>query len=226
VTTERRRLLAVERWIATVRLAAVGFAAIEIGVFTEFFPPEYELRAWVLTGIFAAGAALLYVGSRATTGWSPRFGALALAFDTAVIAAYATLFSYEYGSPTRWALVFPVVEGALRFGIRGGVLVPLVLLPHLAFLEWWRADRFGPPEFIWDRVSFPFGILLLTGLIVGWLVARLREEAGAAVEQAAEAERLRDRLGRRVDLLEAAGRCARALASSLDLNEAFSAFIR
>ena len=37
---------------------------------------------------------------------------------------------------------------------------------------------------------------------------------------------MRDRLGRRVDLLEAAGRCARALGSSLDLDEAFGAFIR
>ena len=32
--------------------------------------------------------------------------------------------------------------------------------------------------------------------------------------------------GRRADVLEAATRCARALSSSLDLNEAFEAFIR
>jgi signal transduction histidine kinase len=37
---------------------------------------------------------------------------------------------------------------------------------------------------------------------------------------------LRDELGRRVDVLEAANRCARALASSLDLDQAFGAFIR
>src|SRR5207302_366640 len=36
----------------------------------------------------------------------------------------------------------------------------------------------------------------------------------------------RDGLGRRVDLLEAANRCARALGSSLDLEQAFSAFLR
>jgi signal transduction histidine kinase len=59
------------------------------------------------------------------------------------------------------------------------------------------------------------GALLLAGLTVGWLFSRLR----------AEAERLRDQLGRRVDVLEASNRCARALASSLELDEAFEAFI-
>jgi GAF domain-containing protein len=77
-----------------------------------------------------------------------------------------------------------------------------------------------------DHVTFTFGLLLVTGLIVGWLVGRLQTETAAAHAQTAEAERLRDQLGRRVDLLEAAGRCARALASSLELDEAFGAFIR
>jgi signal transduction histidine kinase len=226
VSFESRRLLEVERWIALVRLAAVLFAAIEIGIFTESFPPGYERAIWLLTATFGIGSVLLLVASRRADAATRAFGTVALAFDTAVIATYAVLFSYEYGSPTRWALIFPVVEGALRFGIRGGVAVPLLLLPHLAFLEWWREERFDGPPFLWDRVTFPFGILLLTGLIVGWLVARLREEAALAREQAEEAERLRDRLGRRVDLLEAAARCARALASSLELGDAFAAFIR
>ena len=45
-------------------------------------------------------------------------------------------------------------------------------------------------------------------------------------ERATEAEELRDALGRRVDVLEAANRCARALGSSLVLEDAFEAFIR
>jgi signal transduction histidine kinase len=220
------RLLDIERWISWVRLGAVVFAAVEVGVFTERFPSGYERLAWVLTAVFALGAVLLFAASRPDRRPSTFLGAVALGFDTAVVGCYALLFTYEYGSPTRWALIFPIVEAALRFGLRGGVVVPVFLLPTLAFLEWWRADRFGPPSFSSDRVSFPFGILLLTGLIVGWLVARLRREAAIAKAQAAEAERLRDRLGRRVDLLEAAGRCARALGSSLDLDEAFGAFIR
>jgi len=96
----------------------------------------------------------------------------------------------------------------------------------LVAAEWWRADRFGPPDFNTYRIAFPFGILLLTGLIIGWLVMQLRAEARRARARATEAERLRDALGRRVDLFEAANRCARALASSLELDEAFASFIR
>jgi signal transduction histidine kinase len=47
-----------------------------------------------------------------------------------------------------------------------------------------------------------------------------------AEARAGEAERLRDQLGRRADVLEAANRCARALSSSLELDQAFEAFIR
>jgi signal transduction histidine kinase len=215
-----------ERWIAWVRAAAVVFAALEVGVFTAFYPPGYEKWAWALTGVFAVGAGVLLLLSRGELAGSRVVAAFALFFDTAVICGYAVVFSYEYGNPMRWALIFVVVEAALRYGVVGGVLVPVALFPVFAFVEWWRDREFGPPEFIWDRVTFPSGILLLTGLIVGWLVGRLRTEAAAARARAGEAENLRDEVGRRVDILEAAGRCARALASSLDLDEAFSVFIR
>jgi signal transduction histidine kinase len=218
------RARAIELWIARVRLAAVVFAVLEVGLFSEHYPSGYERLAWTATGVFALGAVGFYVVSK--NAYVPAVGVIALVFDTCVIAAYATLYSYEYGSPTRWALMFVVVEGALRYGVLGATAVPLALLPFLAFVEWWRVHEFGGPSFVFDRVSFPFGIFLFTGLIVGWLVNRLRDEATVAEARAAEAEELRDQLGRRVDLLEAANRCARALASSLDVDLAFGAFIR
>jgi len=221
---EPGRRIAAERWIALVRVGAVAFAAVEIGLFTEDFPPGYERWAWAITIGYAAFALLFLVLSRARRerAWT---GLTALAVDTVVISAYATLFAYEYGSPTRWGLIFVVVEAALLYGLLGGIALPVVLLPFLVFAEQWRADSFDGPPFHADRVSFPFGILLLTGLIVGWLVSQLRAEAGRAQARADDAERLRDELGRRVDLFEAANRCARALGSSLHLDEAFSAFV-
>ena len=215
----------VDAWIARVRLALVVFAALEVAVFTESYPEGYEAWAWVLTGLFALGAVGIFLAEH--YGWKPsRLPLLALVLDTLVVVGYALLFSWEYGSPTRYALIFVVVEGALRYGVAGGLLVPVVLLPYLAVAEWWRADRFGPPEFLVDRVTFPFGLFLMTGVIVGWLTGRLAREVNRASSRAAEAERLRDELGRRVDLLDAANRCARALSSSLELDEAFDAFVR
>ena len=219
------RLREMEVWIARVRLVAVLFGIVEVAFLTEDFPPRYEGYAWITTGVFALGAIVLFVASKRS---DPRMvGIIALAFDTCVIAAYATMYSFEYGSPTRWALIFVVVEAALRYGLLGAVLLPVVLFPYLVFVEWWRAHNFGEhPGFLWDRVTFPFGVFLITGAIVGWLVNRLAREAALAEVRAREAEALRDELGRRVDVLEAANRCARALASSLDLDQAFGAFSR
>jgi signal transduction histidine kinase len=214
----------IEVWIARVRLFAVLFAVAEVGLLTASYPDGYRTLAWIATGVFAAGAVAFFLVSR--RAFVPAVGLAALIFDASVIAAYALLYSYEYGSPTRWALIFVVVEGALRYGLVGATGVSVALFPFLVLAEWWRSDHFDGPGFLWDRVTFPFGVFLVTGLIVGWLVTRLRHEAAVAESRAGEAEALRDQLGRRVDLLEATNRCARALASSLDVDQAFGAFIR
>jgi signal transduction histidine kinase len=69
-------------------------------------------------------------------------------------------------------------------------------------------------------------LVVLTASIAAWLVYRLRHQSSATEARAREAERLRDQLGRRADILEAANRCARALSSSLDLDRAFETFIQ
>jgi signal transduction histidine kinase len=220
--------LAIERHIAWVRLAGAVFALLEVAFFSPSPRPSYRDAQWALTAAFIVGAlAFLYVTHHAPPSWLTPIGFSALLFDAAVIGVYAIIFVYEYGNQTRWATIFLVVEAALRYGLRGGVAVAVLLIPYFWFNEWWRAKHFGPPNnVIVDRVTFPSGVLLLTGLIVGWLVARLAAEAAVGDERAAEAERLRDVLGRRVDVLEAANRSARALGSSLDIDQAFGAFIR
>jgi signal transduction histidine kinase len=213
--------------MASVRLAGVLFALVEVGTLSNGFPPHYLLAAWVVTGVFAVVAPALFVlARRCDDALLPFVGAAALTFDTVVIWSYGIIFTYEYGNQTRWATMLALVEAALRYGLAGGVVLPLVAAGYFAFNEWWRAHYFGPPGFIADRVTFPSGVTLLTGLIVGWLVRRLDVEARTGLERAAEAERLRDAIGRRVDVLEAANRSARALGSSLEIEQAFGAFIR
>jgi signal transduction histidine kinase len=227
--TEAAQRREVERWVAWVRLGGLVFAVLEVGLFTQRFPPGYLDAAWALTIAFAAGTVLFYWLARVVPDRHlSAVGFAALVFDTAVVATYGFVFSYEYGNQTRFALVAVVVEAALRYGLAGGVILPIVLFPVFWLIEWWRVHYFAPPGpgFLWDRVTFPPGLLLLTGLIVGWLVRRLNVEVQRGGGRAAEAERLRDALGRRVDVLEAANRCARALGSSLEMEQAFGAFIR
>jgi signal transduction histidine kinase len=86
-------------------------------------------------------------------------------------------------------------------------------------------DALGPGV-QWRTAATRLLVGLLAGLVIGRLRDTLNAERSRAEARAAEAERLRDELGHRVDVLETANRCARALGSSLELDEAFGAFIR
>jgi signal transduction histidine kinase len=217
-----------EVWMAWVRFFAVPFAVLEVGVFKEDYPEGYETWAWAMTAFFAAGAIVLLIVAdrvRSRAAWR-RIGLAALAFDAVVVYGYIVVFSFEPGTPVRQLVFIPLIEAALRYGLRGGIVLPLLSAVVLALTEWWRETRFEPMAFDVDRITFPVGVQLILGVTVGSLVNRLREERARASARAAEAEQLRDELGRRADLLDATNRCARALSSSLELEQAFAAFIR
>jgi signal transduction histidine kinase len=217
--TERRAL---EWWIALVRLGAVAFAVLQVAA-TENYPAGYERIAWSLTVILAVGGAALYAAVR--RGVSRAFELVAMIFDFAIVSGFVVLYAFEPGTPTRALLLIAVVLGAARFGLAGGIVVALACVPVSAWFEE-RRDHFFHLGYRWDFVTFQAGAGLLIALLAGWLVTRLEEQRETAERRAEEAEALRDELGRRADLLDAANRCARALSSSLDVDEAFGAFIR
>jgi len=230
MTTDLDRLRETERWIAWVRLAAVPFAIVEVGLLSTDYPPGYEGWAWATTGLLAvAGVGFFLLSRWVGFARAPRLiGLLGLTVDTVIVSAFVLIYQYEIGSPVNELFFVLLVEAAVRYGIRGGLLMPLAIAPLLALAEWWRESKFDNPPHGYqpDHILFPWGLLTLTGMIVGWLVDRLRYKTTTLEAQVVQAELLRDELGRRADVLEAATRCARALSSSLDLNEAFEAFIR
>jgi signal transduction histidine kinase len=210
----------IEWWISIVRLLAVPFAVLQVSL-TAKYPSGYELIAWLLTAVLAVGAVALFTTVRDTRAY--RF--VAMAFDFAIVAAFTVLYGFELGTPTRQLLFLAIVVGAVRFGMRGGIIVALAAVPVAALFEQQRAHWFHVGYRI-EFVTFQAGAGLLMALLVGWIVTRLDEQRATAEQRAEEAEALRDELGRRADLLDAANRCARALSSSLDLDEAVNAFIR
>jgi len=213
-----------ERWLAWIRLGAVPFAVFQVAVSSDY-PQGYERGAWITTGVLAVGAVLFLTLAR-TRAADPRVALAALAFDTAIVSAYVLIYSFEQGTPIRQLLYLPIAEGALLYGIRGSVALSVLTVPVVVAFEWLRSRRSSPRSFEFDFVTFQIGTGLLMGLIIGWLVLHLRSQRAVAELRAEEAEELRDQLGRRVDVLEAANRCARALASSLDVDRAFGSFIR
>jgi signal transduction histidine kinase len=149
-----------------------------------------------------------------------------IAFDMLVVAAFMFVYAWVDGQPT-WSLYFiPPFEAALRFGFAAGIMFPIASAPVIVAAEVFRAEHFQPDEFRTGPVATRIALTFLVAAFVGQLVEALREVATRAEDRAAEFERARDEIGRRLDLLEAANRCARALGSSLDPNEAFAAFAR
>ena len=221
------RLQQAELWTARLRTAAVALGVVEVGLLHHPYPDRYEAAAWLVTICFAVGAivlllACLIVSSR--RGFR-ILGANALAFDAAVAYAYMWVFAFEPGVVS-WGLVYlPVIEAAVRYGLRGGMGAAAASVPLLVGVEWWRSSRFIEGGFDADVVVLPAALALFTGLVVGSLVDRLAAEGRKAVVRAREAEALRDELGRRANLVDAANRCARALGASLVLEEAFAGFM-
>ena len=224
---ELERLRATERWIGWVRLAAVPFAIFQVAL-AGGYPEGYETAAWLTTACFGAGAVvLLHMGRRELEYREQvRVGLLAQVFDLAVVSAYVLVFSFQAESPVRQVMYLPLVEAALRYGIPGALVLAAASAPVVATFEWLRERRLTPMSYHVDYVTLQVGLEALMGVTVGWLVHRLLGQTDVAETRAAEAERLQDELGRRADVLDAANRCARALSSSLQLNEAFDAFIR
>jgi signal transduction histidine kinase len=222
------RLRQMEIWIAWVRLLAVPWAVAEVAFIVGDHPAGHEQWAWITTGVLAGGALLFFWLSRRQLGLGGRIrlSVLALAFDVAVIYAFVFIYAFESSVPTRGLLYLAVVEAAMRFGIAGGIGLPIATAPLLVLHEWWRADNFAPLVFEPRNITLSLGVQILMGLIVGWLAQRLRGETARAEARAAEAEDLRDQLGRRADQLEAVNRVARALSSTLDQEAAFDRFIR
>ena len=218
-------LVDAERWLAWVRLLAVPFAIFQVALSPDYPSGYYALAAWLTTAVLGIGALVLFAVTR-LRAVGPRLALAALVFDTVIVSAYMVIYSFERSTPIRQLTFLPISEGALLYGIRGSVALALLTAPVIAVFEWLRTHHSAPHSYQVNFVTFQVGVGLLMGLIIGWLVGRLRGERLFAEARAAEAEALRDELGRRVDLLEAANRCARALASSLELDEAFSAFIR
>jgi signal transduction histidine kinase len=214
-------------WFTWIRLALVPIAGVYVATQADELSNGYETAAWVAWALLTAQAVAVLVLRRSERDPSRRthVDAAALALDAVVVFAFVAAFSTDPGQPLRSLSFLVVVEAALRFGERGGIAIAAIFVPLFLAAEVIRQEEFGI-DLQLEAVILRPALLLVTGAVVGRLTTDLRREESTARVRAAEAERLRDELGRRVDLLEAANRCARALGSSLDLDQAFSAFIR
>jgi signal transduction histidine kinase len=208
------------RWLVLLRAALVLVGAVAVGV-TDF-PPSYTPWAWAVIAFFAAVTVFSGVLSAVELERQSRVRArvLLLALDAVVAIGFVAVFSYQTGEPWRALYLIPVAAAALRFGLLGGLIGGIVMTGSTIVI-----DELGP-GLQWNTAFARVLVGVLSGVVVGRLRDTISAERTRVEARAAEAERLRDELGHRVDVLETANRCARALGSSLELDEAFGAFIR
>jgi signal transduction histidine kinase len=208
------------QWLVLLRAALVVAAGVAVGVTN--MPASYRAWGWGVVGFFAAATVVSAVLSLIELGRAARVRARALliAFDALVAIGFIAVFSFQTGQPFRPLYLIPIAEAALRFGLAGGFLAGVVMTGATIAI-----DGLGP-GLQWRSVFVRILVGMLSGIVVGRLRDTIDAERGRAEARASEAERLRDELGHRVDVLETANRCARALGSSLDVDEAFGAFIR
>jgi signal transduction histidine kinase len=208
------------RWLVLLRAVLVLVGAIAVGL-TDF-PPSYRPWAWAVVGFFAAVTVFSGALSAIELERRARVRArvLLLSLDAVVGIGFVAVFSYQAGEPWRALYLIPVAAAALRFGLAGGAVAGAVMVGATIVI-----DDLGP-GLQWRTALARVLVGMLAGLVVGRLRDTINAERSRAEARAAEAERLRDELGHRVDVLETANRCARALGSSLELDEAFGAFIR
>jgi len=201
------------QWLELLRVLLVAVAIVDVAL-TDF-PSGYEPWAWAVAGFFAASTALsgLFAWKQLDRRARLRARVLAIVLDSIATIGFVAVFSYQSGEPYRALYLVPIAEAALRFGLVAGVVSSVGMVGATLVI-----DAVGPGV-AWRTVVSRVLVAVLAGVVIG----RLRDGTAA---RAAEAERLRDELRLRGDILEAANRCARALASSLEIETAFGAFIR
>ena len=214
-----------ERWLAWLRIGAVPFAIFQATVSGPYSPGP-AVWIWTTTGAFTVGAVVLLVLARRDLGEAAfaRLGLAALVYDFVIVSSVTLALHFQRETSVRQLLLLVLIEAAFRYGIAGGIAVVAASILVLTGFEWLRSDQFDE-RYRWEDVTLQAGVEMMIALIIGWLVERTQAEAAVGHERAAEAEQLRDELGRRSHVLDAANRCARALGSSLELDEAFGAFI-
>ena len=211
------------RVLAVVRFALIPLALTKLLLDRDSFPDNYEAAAWIaLAGQTLVAIAVL----RLSLTWRGRLrylAGLSILADFVLTVGLMHVYAWEPGQPLRTLIYLVVLEAALFFRLPGGLLLGALTLPALLALDLWRLSQFDVAVRV-DSLGLRVLVALVLGAVVGRLVEMERSQARAAEARAEEAERLRDELGRRVDVLEASSRAARALGSSLDLDAAFHAF--
>lgn len=179
VAAELRRREAVMGW---VRVAAAGFAVGQLSLYQpstgEPLPFPRAGAAVAIAGTLLGLSLLAWLVARfASARTVHRFGMAQVVVDSLVVLGLLWLFAFD-PQVDLWPLaLLPVVEGALRFQLRGALVTWIGVVLGLVAFRVWAAAVFEGRPFVLQGVTFAAGVIGVVAVSVGSLSSHLTELA-------------------------------------------------
>jgi diguanylate cyclase (GGDEF)-like protein len=163
-----------------IRVAAAVFAVVQLSVYQ---PPAGVARAYaplvaipIVCGVLLLTSACSWLVARHAAATSLRVsGGVQVLADGLVALGLIALFSFDPESNV-WALMLvPVLEGAVRYQLRGAVAAWLGQVPLYVAVSWWATGAYPHVATRPSQVTFVIGLVGMVTVAVGWLAAHLHE---------------------------------------------------
>jgi PAS domain S-box-containing protein len=187
VDPEVGRRIQTEKATVRIRWAGVAFGLLQIFSFYRPHPNGVMGLSLSPIGLLATGNIVISALTRRTKSLR---GAKALAvgaigLDTAVVLGL--VFAYTFDPETAiWALIYLLpLEAAIRFQVKGGLVVMLIAAIAYTLREAYGAARFGN-AFLATSITFRMGIGLLLTAVCGVMASGLDKERTRAEDAVAK----------------------------------------
>jgi signal transduction histidine kinase len=191
---ELRRL---ERWMSYLRWFAFVFGILAISL-ESGYPDRLTSRAalFLVTALALGNLCITSAMRRAKTRpQEARVGAVAFAFDVAVVLALVWVFAFERPYVT-WALLLLLpMEGALRYRLRGALAAAVLVACFFVLQTWHRSDLLNT-GFDFNIFVFVVGLATLVAGVTGSMAEDWHAQSRAFRLQSlklSEVDKLKDR---------------------------------
>jgi signal transduction histidine kinase len=197
-TSDReRRALKLERQFIVVRWAAGLFGSLLVWVSyrqpSQPVPPQWLRPLGTISlVILVGGNAAIWLLLRARSRFSiARIGFFAFTIDAMAVFSITWLYSFDKSASVWVALFVIIVEGALRYGMDGALLMLGLAVGLEPLRHSWTAAQYGQ-KFVLSNVAYELGILGIIAFVTGALSERADRERRLAEARAREVELLNE----------------------------------
>ena len=192
------RALRFERALVRIRWFGIAFGAFQVAFYNPYpgtvVPRSMAVISGIALALLLAANVIVSVTLRRDSDARvlARVGAIAFAIDLAAMWSLVWAFTFEEYGATWVILSFGVMEGALRYQLRGALLPVMIALPLEPLRDLYRVRAFDFTFYL-DSLTFRLGFLAIIGSFTGVIARNLDRERAHAVARAADLAELAER---------------------------------